>query len=113
MYQTMDDVRLEFDHDAEPSTYRRELDLNTGVATVRYAANDIRYLREVFASAPGRSIVVRLTADKPGSISFRATLTRPADAQSEAGGDRLVLTGQAFPRGRRASLKRASGSEPT
>ena len=39
-------------------------------------------MRDVFASAPdSKRIVVRLTADKPGSISFRATMNRPADVR--------------------------------
>ena len=44
------------------------------------------YTTRVKCSLPRRDtcIVVRLTADKPGSISFRATITRPADATSEA-----------------------------
>jgi alpha-L-fucosidase 2 len=106
VYQTMGDLWLEFEHDAEPSSYRRELDLDTGIAIVRYTANGVHYTRQVFASSPGRSIFVRLTADKPGSISFQATMTRPADAKSEATGDRLILTGQALP-------KRAPGERET
>jgi len=42
----------------------------------------VHYVRDVFASAPdSKRIVVRLTADKPGSISFRATMNRPADVR--------------------------------
>jgi alpha-L-fucosidase 2 len=65
-------------------------------------------MREIFASAPGsKCIVVRVTADKPGSVSFRATMTRPADAATESAPDgRLILTGQALP-------KRAPGENNT
>jgi alpha-L-fucosidase 2 len=55
-------------------------------------------VREVFASAPAKAIIIRLTADKPGSLSFRATMTRPADATTEAGANRIILTGQALPK---------------
>jgi alpha-L-fucosidase 2 len=106
VYQTLGDLWLEFEAEPEPGSYRRELDLDTGIASVRYAAGGIRYVREVFASAPGRSIVVRLSADKPGSISFRATMNRPADATTEAVPARLILTGQALP-------KRAPGERDT
>ena len=41
---------------------------------------------------------MRLTADKPGSISFHASLTRPADATTEAAPGRLIMTGQALPK---------------
>jgi alpha-L-fucosidase 2 len=99
VYQPLGDLWLEFGGgEPEPASYRRELDLDTGIASVRYTAGGVHYLREVFASAPGRSIVVRLTADRPGSISFRATLSRLADAKTEAAPQRLILTGQALPK---------------
>jgi alpha-L-fucosidase 2 len=101
VYQTLGDLWLDSGAATEVSDYHRELDLDTGIATVRYTAGGVRYVREVFASAPGHSIVVRLTADKPGAISFRATITRPADATSEAAPGRLILTGQALPKNAR------------
>ncbi len=107
VYQTLGDLWLEFGDQAEPEDYRRELDLETGIATVRYTAGGIHYVREVFASTPQRrSIIVRLSADKPGSISFRATMNRPADAATESAPGRLILTGQALP-------KRAPGERQT
>ena len=98
VYQTLGDLWLEFSGDGDVTKYRRDLDLNTGVASVRYTIGGVQYLREVFASAPARSIVVRLTADRHGSVSFRATLTRPADAKTEARSGRLIMTGQALPK---------------
>ncbi|WP_321470100.1 glycoside hydrolase family 95 protein [uncultured Paludibaculum sp.] len=98
VYQTLGDLWLDFDGATEPATYRRELDLDTGIASVRYTVGGVNYVREVFASAPGRSIVVRITADKPGQVSFRATINRPADATSESKPGRLVLNGQALPK---------------
>jgi alpha-L-fucosidase 2 len=99
VYQTLGDLWLEFGGgDPEPASYRRELDLDTGIASVRYTAGGVHYVREVFASAPARCIIVRLSADKPGSISFRATMTRPADGTTEAAPARLILTGQALPK---------------
>ena len=102
VYQTLGDLWLEFGTGPEAGDYRRELDLDTGIASVRYTAGGIHFVRQVFASAPARAIVVRLTADKPGSISFRASINRPADATSEVAPGRLILTGQALP-------KRAAG----
>ena len=108
VYQTLGDLWLDFGAGPEPESYRRELDLDSGIASVRYTAGGVHYVREVFASALGsKCIVVRLAADKPGSISFRATMTRPADAATESAPDgRLILTGQALP-------KRAPGENNT
>ena len=101
VYQTLGDLWLDFGRNDAGGDYRRELDLDTGIASVRYTAGGVHYLREVFASAPCHCIVVRLTADKPGSLSFRATITRPADATSETAPGRLILTGQALPKNAR------------
>jgi alpha-L-fucosidase 2 len=98
VYQTMGDLWLDFGEVPEASNYRRELDLDTGIASVQYAAGGVRYTREVFASAPCHCIVVRLTADRPGSVSFHATMTRPADATTESAVGKLIMTGQALPK---------------
>ena len=106
VYETLGDLWLDFGDVPEPSGYRRELNLDTAIASVQHTAGGVRYTREVFASAPCHSIVVRLTADKPGSISFHASMTRPADAATEAAPGRLIMTGQALP-------KRAPGGHET
>jgi alpha-L-fucosidase 2 len=106
VYESLGDLWLDFGEVPEPSDYRRELNLDTGIAAVRYTAGGVRYTREVFASAPCHCIVVRLIADKPGSISFHASLNRPADATTEAVPGKLIMTGQALP-------KRAPGEHET
>ena len=93
-YQILGDLRLEFDHAAEASDYRRELDLETAVARVSYEAGGARYLREAFASAPAQTIVIRLSCSRPGGLSFRASLGRPERARTAAEGSRaLVMAG--------------------
>ena len=42
-------------------------------AGVESTAGGVRFTREVFASAPDQAIVMRLTADKPGQVSFTAS----------------------------------------
>ena len=73
-YQSLANLHLFFGHGKEVADYRRSLDLRTAVATTSYLVNGIRYKREVFASAPDQVIVIRLTADKPGAITFTANL---------------------------------------
>ena len=107
VYQTLGDLWLESAAQPDPGSYRRELDLDRGIVTVKYSAGGVHYVREVFASAVSHAIVVRLSADKPGSISFRATMSRPADAISESASGRLILTGQALPKA--APGERATG----
>jgi alpha-L-fucosidase 2 len=93
-YQTVGDLLLTFPDSAATSDYRRELNLDTAVTTVSYSCNGIRFTRETFASAPDNVIVVRLTADKPGSIAFSAGMKTPMKAKvATDGNDTLVMRG--------------------
>ena len=74
-YQPFGDVFLRFPVAPDaPADYRRELDLNTAIATTRYRVGEVTFTREVFASHPDRVVAIRLTADKPASLSFRIVL---------------------------------------
>ena len=70
-YQSLADLRLNFDHEGEITDYRRELDLDSAIARVTYRVDGVRYTREVFASHPDQVIVVRLTVDRPGRAHVR------------------------------------------
>lgn len=65
----------------QPQNYRRELDLDTGIATTTYDLGDVTYVREVFASAPDNVIATQITSSKPGGINVNISLTRERDAQ--------------------------------
>ncbi len=73
-YQSLANLHLFYGHGKNVTDYTRSLDLHSAVATTTYAVDGVRYRREVFASAPDQVIVVRLTADKPGAITFTANL---------------------------------------
>ena len=96
-YQPFGDLRLHFPGHDKPTDYRRELDIDSGMATVRYRIEDTMFTREVFASFPDQVLVVRLTSDKPGQLTFMATMDSPhPDTQTLLVGKSksLVLTGQ-------------------
>ncbi|HEY1113027.1 MAG TPA: glycoside hydrolase family 95 protein [Chitinophagaceae bacterium] len=93
-YQTLGDLELKFaGAEGAISDYRRELDLQTAVARVRYRQHHTQYAREVFTSAPAQALVVRLTADKKGAISFDLLLSRPSGkAQVRIDGNEVVMS---------------------
>jgi alpha-L-fucosidase 2 len=94
-YQTLGDLRLTFDHEGDVGNYRRELDLDAAIARVSYTVNGVGYTREVFVSHPDQAIVVRLTADRPGALTFSTWIDRSQDARTDVvGTDRLDLVGQ-------------------
>jgi alpha-L-fucosidase 2 len=73
-YQSIGNLHLFFDNEKEVTGYKRWLDLETGTTATEYTVNGVTYKREVLSSVPDQVIAVRLTASKPGSISFRASL---------------------------------------
>jgi alpha-L-fucosidase 2 len=104
-YQSFANLILSFKNEKEVTDYKRWLDLKTGITSVQYTVNGVTYNREVFSSATDQVIAVRLTADKPGSISFTAQLRGERNGAHSnyatdyfrmdgAGKDELVLTGK-------------------
>ncbi|RAG86710.1 glycoside hydrolase family 95 protein [Streptacidiphilus pinicola] len=106
--------------DAEDMTdvtdYRRVLDLDLAVHTVSFTAGGVRYRRESFVSAPAGVLAVRLTADTPGALSFRAGFSTPhlgAEVTVGPDGAGLSIQGRAparVPRGQEASTAYRAGT---
>jgi alpha-L-fucosidase 2 len=96
-YQPLGELRMRFEGTDGATAYRRELDMDSAVARVTYTAGGVRFTREVFASFPDQALVVRITADKPGSVSFAARLAsiQPSARSAAMGGDGIEMSGTA------------------
>ena len=75
MFQPVGNLELSFPNQQNYTSYYRELDIENAIAKTVYKVNGVTYTREVFASFPDRVIVIRLSADKPGQLSFAAGFT--------------------------------------
>lgn len=75
-YQALGDLVLDFGHQKNVENYRRELNIENAIASVSFTSDKVNYLREIFSSAVDKALVLRLTADKPGFISFAMRLSR-------------------------------------
>jgi len=93
-YQTLGDLRFEMQHSATVTNYRRELDLHSGIVTVSYTSNGVHYTREIYASAADPVIIVHLTANRRGALSFTVKLHREQDAVTTAAANLLTVQGQ-------------------
>jgi alpha-L-fucosidase 2 len=104
-YQCLGNLMLFFKGEENVTGYKRWLNLVTAVTSTVYTVNGVTYQRDVFASYPGNVIVMRITADKPGSISFTANLrgvrnqemsnyTTDYFQMNSDGSNCLVLTGK-------------------
>ena len=93
-YEPVGDLKLSFPGHDNATSYRRDLDLNTAIASVSYKVGPTTFRREVFVSPVDQVIVVRLTANTPRSLNFTATFETPQKATvSTRGQGALVLRG--------------------
>jgi alpha-L-fucosidase 2 len=76
VYQPLGDLNLDFTELGDSYTsYRRELDLNTACVTISYNIGDVQYTRQHFSSNPHQSVITKISANKPGCVSFALSLT--------------------------------------
>ena len=73
MFQPVGNLQLTFDGHDNFSNYYRELDIEKAISKTSYTSSGVTYTREAIASFGDRVIVIRLTASKPGNVSFSAS----------------------------------------
>lgn len=95
-YQPFADLRLEFPGLTNVSDYRRELDLDSGVARTSYRVGVVRHERQTLASAPDGVLVTHIASDLRGQVSFSVRFDCPHTNSTvvRGSGDELILTGQ-------------------
>ncbi|MDR1335437.1 MAG: glycoside hydrolase family 95 protein [Tannerella sp.] len=96
-YQSFGELKIDFFDGGVPQAtgYRRELNLETGVASVAYALGNTHYTRELFVSAPDNALVLRMTAGRPDKLTFRLSYAREQDATAfPASENELEIKGQ-------------------
>lgn len=76
-YQSFGDLRIAFPGHTRYTNYYRELSLDSARTLVRYEVDGVQYRRETITSFTDQVIMVRLTANRPGRITFNAQLTSP------------------------------------
>ena len=93
-YQTVGNLFLDFEGHDEVKNYRRSLDIQKAIAGVEYDHKGVHFKRKYFVSYPDQVLVVHLTADKPGQLSFELTFNSPqVDSQVSTNNGVLSLAG--------------------
>jgi alpha-L-fucosidase 2 len=79
------------------TNYYRELDLKTAISKTTYTYNGVNYTREYFASYPDQTIIIRLTADQDGKITYTTTMNTQQNSSTitTSGSDLLIMSAQA------------------
>lgn len=92
-FQTLGDLWIDFECKDGYTDYYRDLDLEKAVATVSYTQNGVKYRREAFISHPDQVMVVRMTADRRGALSFTCRMTRPESFSTSSEDGQLIMRG--------------------
>ena len=93
-YQPMGDLLLDLEGVPGPvGDYRRELDLDSAIATTSFTLGGTRYRRTVFASPTEQVIVVHLVADRPFDLRIGLRSPHPG-ATIVASGSEVTLAGR-------------------
>jgi alpha-L-fucosidase 2 len=110
-YQMLAEVRIAFPGHESVSEYRRDLDISQAVASVSYSVGGTQFRREVFASHPANVIVVRISADKPGSVTGTIELADAHDAKTSADDANHLIAAGALSNGLKYETQIAATNE--
>jgi len=81
---------------AQPTAYYRDLDISQAIATTSFTINGVKYQREIFINAPDNIMMLRLTANKKGSLNFDLSSRSQLRYEiSVSGSNELLVSGKA------------------
>lgn len=99
-YQTLGALEIHYNYKggdgaaAVPKDYKRELSLDSAIANCSYTLNQVKYKREYFSSFDDDVNIIKISADKPGMINCRITISRPEKFAVKTEGKQLQMSGQ-------------------
>lgn len=70
-YAPLGTLFVEFDAQDKFENYRRKLDIDNAIATVSYDQDGVTFTREYFVSHPDQIMLVKLSASRKASLSFK------------------------------------------
>lgn len=94
-YAPLGTLFMNFRNEAEAKNYRRELDISNAFSTVTYEADGVKFTREYFISYPDQIMAIRLTASKPGALSFDVNFESQLKNMVSVAGQALKAEGYA------------------
>ncbi|MCL2421296.1 MAG: glycoside hydrolase family 95 protein [Defluviitaleaceae bacterium] len=94
-YLPMGELLLEMEgHDPESiSDYQRVLDIEKALNILKYRKNGVSYTRESFISFPDQALLMKISGDKPKSVSLSAHITCQLRYKISTDGNQLALEG--------------------
>jgi alpha-L-fucosidase 2 len=78
-YQPFGELLINYKWKSAPADYRRQLDLETGIATTVFQVDGKKYAQKVWISAPDNLMVVQIQSENGGLINSAFQLKRERD----------------------------------
>lgn len=92
-YQTIGSLMLHFTGHENYSDYYRDLNIENAISTTTYKVDGVTYTREVLASFTDNIVIVRLSSDKKGALSFTANYKSPLKHTVRKKDGKLIFSG--------------------
>lgn len=99
-FQNLGYLNINFLNTKNSTSYRRELDLATGIAKVNYSVGDTAYSREYFVSQAKNLGAVRLSANKKKAINIALHFYRDENVKSHTVNGNTILVEGNLPDGK-------------
>ncbi|MEJ2904221.1 glycoside hydrolase family 95 protein [Pedobacter panaciterrae] len=99
-YQVLGNLEIDFNYgnlkpdEITPEAYHRELSLDKAIANCSYKVDGVNYRREYFTSFSGDIDVIKITADKPGKLNCKISISRSEKSVVKTEGTELQMYGQ-------------------
>jgi alpha-L-fucosidase 2 len=94
-YQPLGDLLIDYNWKSKPENYRRELNLETGIASTYLTVDGKQFVQEVFVSAPDNIIIVNIKSPDGGLINADFSFIREKDAVVRTiDNNTILLSGQ-------------------
>ena len=78
-YQPFGELLINYKWNSVPADYRRQLDLETGIATTEFQVEGKKYAQKIWISAPDNLMVVQIQSENGGLINSTFQLKRERD----------------------------------
>ncbi|MBC7588287.1 MAG: glycoside hydrolase family 95 protein, partial [Chitinophagaceae bacterium] len=96
MYQPLGDIIIKQQYIGQPSAYTRNLNISNATSTTKFSVDGVDYTREIFATAPDKSIIIRLASSKKNALNFSVDVRHELQYQKLVTPNKeLVLKGKA------------------
>lgn len=98
-YQNFGDIFLDFKshEDSKVTNYKRELNIEESISTVKYNYDGVNYEREYFCSYPDNVMVIKIRADKESAITVDVRSDGAHDGKQLLVEDNTLILNGAIP----------------